>query len=105
MSDSLEEFVCPLPRLPSMETWIKGGGETECRPCLLAPITSYYVSTLREAGKDKMAEDLTQAFESSEPLTICKKLDSIKNSVGEPIKNKLEKYDCLCQTFKDDEAN
>lgn len=99
-----KDFVCKItPEL--IEDWVQSGPEEECHPCLVAPLSSYYLGTLEKAGEKKLAEELTQVFEEGDMLTISKKLDNIKNNVGEALRKQLINLDCFAQTFKPNDAS
>lgn len=104
--DDIDDFICPLNKVELMGEWIKGetDSEEDCRSCLLAPVAGWYNSKLKDAGEHELAAQLEEVFNEGDPLTITQKLDTIKASVGKPLKLTLEKYDCMCQTFKQDEA-
>ena len=95
----MKDFKCPI-KIESMEKWIKGEDEENCRPCNLAPLASWYVSKLKEAGDKESAKKLEEVFETGDALTIARELDKIKGDVGETLKPELEEFDCLCQTYK-----
>ena len=106
---AIEDFKCPLPKIESVEKWVqrKPTDENDCPPCLIAPLSSYYLGALNEAGEGKLAEELKEVFNSGDILTIARKLDSIKSEVGEALKNELKDLDCFAQVFKpqQDEAD
>ncbi len=100
----LEDFTCKLSRVESSEKWF--GQETaECRACQLAPLASLYLGELELAHEDKLADDLKRVFEDGDVLTITKTMDTIKNSVGQDVKHKLEKLDCFSQSLETQDAN
>ena len=103
----IRDFKCPLSEVQSIEEWMeKGETGTDCPPCLIAPLSSYYLGTLREAGEDKLATELEETFNKGDLLTIAKKLDNIKGEVGEALRAELKDLDCFAQVFKqNDEAN
>jgi len=103
---NVKDFKCPI-KIESMEDWIKGGGDGKenCRPCNLAPVASWYISQLKEAGDEESAKKLEETFENEDPLTIARELDKIKARVGETLKPKLEEFDCFCQIYKEEDAD
>ncbi|GAH35558.1 unnamed protein product, partial [marine sediment metagenome] len=34
------------------------------------------------------------------PLTLCEKLDNIKDEVEKPLRERLEEFDCAAQAYK-----
>ena len=99
----VEGFTCEIA-IESMEKWIKGEKEEDCRSCLLAPLSSWYVSLLEETGNNELANKMTSAFETGDALTIAQELDKIKLSVGIKLKPKLEEFDCLCQSHEQEDS-
>jgi len=98
---TIKDFKCPLSEVESIEKWVaKGETKEDCPPCLIAPLSSYYLGALAEAGEDKLATELEQAFEQGDILTIAKKLDNIKSEVGEALRAELREMDCFAQVFK-----
>ena len=97
--DKITDFVCELKEIRPIAEWVedKDGG---CPPCLLAPLSSYYLGVLEEGGEDKLAAELKEMFEEGDILTIAQKLDNIKTNVGEALRNQLRNLDCFAQTFK-----
>ena len=102
MSDS----KCSSPLIP-MADWIKsngnGGGEGEdCKPCMLAPIVSWYKDVLDENGKTNLSNELVESAndKSGNSITICKKLDDIKSQVDESLRERLMGFDCAAQTYE-----
>jgi len=102
----IRDFKCPLSEVKSIEEWMKNGKTKEdCPPCLIAPLSSYYLGTLKEAGEDKLAEELQAVFEQGDILTIAKKLDTIKGVVGEALSKQLIDLDCFAQSYKQDDSD
>ena len=97
----MDDFMCNIEVRPISE-WVndKKSHKEGCPPCLIAPLSSYYLGTLEEAGETKLATELKQLFEEGDILTISKKLDSIKTNVGEALRKQLRNLDCFAQTFK-----
>lgn len=95
----MEDFKCNIQVRPVSE-WIKD--EEGCPPCLLAPLASYYLGALNDAGETQLANELGKAYQEGNILTICEKLDKIKGDVGEALKEQLRNLDCFAQTFKPD---
>lgn len=98
---SLEDFTCPLSSIESLESWLSKEDDGHCPSCLLAPLASYYVGELENAGEGKLANDLKETFEKGDNLTIVRSMDTIKRSVGDKLKQDLEKLDCIAQVSKD----
>ena len=98
----MEDFSCNIEVKPISE-WIKG--KKGCPPCLLAPLAGYYLGTLKEAGETQLAKELEKIYQEGDHLTICKKLDNIKNDVGEALSKQLRDLDCFAQTFKPDKTS
>ena len=97
----MDDFVCDIEVKPIVD-WVsdkKPRGE-DCPPCLIAPLSGYYLGALEEAGETKLAAELKKVFAGGDVLTISKKLDSIKTDVGEALKKQLRNLDCFAQTFK-----
>jgi len=99
----MDDFVCDIEIRPVAE-WVndKKARKEGCPPCLIAPLSGYYLGALEEAGETKLAAELKQVFEEGDLLTISKKLDTIKTNVGEALRKQLRNLDCFAQTFKPD---
>ncbi|KKM20469.1 hypothetical protein LCGC14_1645210 [marine sediment metagenome] len=99
----MDDFECKIKVKPIFE-WVNGEpvDEKDCPPCLIAPLSSYYLATLEDAGEAKLAGELKVLFEKGEVLTIAEKLDSIKTDVGDALSKQLRNLDCFAQSFKPD---
>ena len=93
---------CEIELKPIAE-WLES--KEGCPPCLIAPLASYYLGVLNDAGETTLAEELKKTFEEGNALTICQKLDNIKSNVGEALLKQLRNLDCHAQTFKLNEAS
>ncbi len=100
----MDDFVCNINVRPVAD-WFKDENTPGCPACLIAPLSSYYLHALEQAGETAQVTALKEIFEKGEVLTICKKLDTIKNDVGEALSKQLRNLDCFAQTFKPDEAS
>lgn len=98
-----QKCECPVPLKP-MKDWVEEADPAVCRPCALGPILSWYVSELQEQGYQEHADKLTGLVESAGPSEICGTMDSIKDEVAEPTRERLREFDCAVQSFKPDEA-
>lgn len=97
----VQDFTCPLKSIQTLEGWLTSPSDGQCPSCLLAPLASYYLGALEEAGENILADNLKSMFENSSPLTIAKNMDSIKKRVGDKLKQDLENLDCMAQVHKD----
>lgn len=97
-----ESPKCPVELKP-MEKWVGEEDTKQCRPCLLGPVVQWYADELKERGKVAVANRLTKTAEESDPLTLCRELDNIKNEVEEPLRERLKDFDCAVQAFKDED--
>ncbi|MCK9600852.1 MAG: hypothetical protein M0R06_17555 [Sphaerochaeta sp.] len=91
---------CPIKVIP-MAQWCRENisKPKSCVPCVLGPVSSFYLGTLDEHQLDGLKDTLNQAYETRDLLTICEALDSIKSQVTGDIKNRLLEWDCLGQTY------
>jgi len=96
----IKGFQCEIDPRPISE-WVNKEVEgDECPPCLIAPLASYYLGALKDAGETKIANHLKEVFEKGDLLTICKELDNIKTNVGESLRKELLELDCFAQSEK-----
>lgn len=95
----MKDFECTIDVKPVTD-WVKEDDPEKCPPCLIAPLSSYYLGALEEGGETKLAAELKEVFDKGDILTISKKLDSIKSNVGEALRKQLRNLDCFAQTFK-----
>lgn len=103
---SEEDFVCTIVPKPIGE-WVseEKKDEADCPPCLMAPLSSYYLGALEAGGESRLAGELKSLFDEGNVLTIAQKLDTIKSDVGEALRKQLINLDCFAQTFKQDDAS
>ena len=97
----MDDFECKIKVRPVAD-WVEDKNSEVCPPCLIAPLSSYYLGKLEEAGETELATELKQLFEAGDVLTISQKLDTIKTNVGEALRKQLRNLDCFAQTFKPD---
>lgn len=94
-------FACPLSKVALLEEWVQTNPPDSCPPCLIAPLASYYLGILQEAGEQELATELENTFHDGDALTIARSMDKIKASVGSTIKTNLENLDCMAQIHKE----
>ncbi len=89
--------------LKPMAKWVQEEDPSGiCRECLLGPVLHWYRDELSERGHTKFVSELNQIAHEAEvlPLTLCEKLDNIKGEVEEPLRERLEEFDCAAQAYK-----
>lgn len=98
----MEGFRCELNEVKPILTWMQEykEGEEPCRPCMIAPLASFYVGVLDQAGEKEKSDKLKAVFEEGDGLTICRELDKIKSEVGEAVREELVELDCFTQTYE-----
>ena len=113
--DSQGETKEEKPRCPefSMEEWIgqedpyKDDPEL-CRPCRLGVIANWYFNELEDQGHKELAVSLEKIANKEDdpelPLTLCKEFDRIKDTVEEPLRERLKDFDCATQSFNPDDV-
>lgn len=103
MSEAVKEqdLPCPCENLKPMKKWVEEGTEEECRPCILGPVTQWYSDELRENEHSERAESLEKLATADEttPVRLCKELDTIKEEVPKPLKQRLQDFDCAAQSY------
>ncbi len=105
MTSENDDLTCNLSHVEKMKPWVEGEKEgDDCRVCCLQPAASWYLSELEENGQTVHAEALKTVFEQGDPLTIAKTLDTIKSDVGTALREKLERFDCLCQSLSQEQS-
>ena len=98
------------PSLKPMAEWIKETSPITCKPCLLGPVAQWYRDELVEKGhpeEAKSIETLADATDMDTPesvLTFCQELDKIKDTVEEPLRERLKDFDCAAQSYDPDAA-
>lgn len=100
-----EEGKCPVELKP-MATWVQEEDPRGlCRECLLAPVLRWYRDELNEKGHQKFVSELNDIARAAEvlPLQLCEKLDKIKTEVEEPLRERLEEFDCAAQAYNPDD--
>ncbi len=107
-------FDCEA-NLKPMKDWIKEKDPNKddpefCRACMLGPVVQWYRDELKEQGKPELAAELEQTIDEPDGpedvlgLTVCEKLDIIKESVEIPLRERLKDFDCAIQAFNPDDA-
>lgn len=93
-----------------MADWIAEPDPKVCRPCTLGPVAQWYRDELKTQGQTEHAatlEELAERTNVDDPasvLTMCQELDKIKASVGIPLRERLEDFDCAVQSFDQQQA-
>lgn len=100
----IEGFSCQRNVKP-IEAWVQEDNPDVCPPCIMQPLTSYYLGALEKAGAHEHARKLESAWNSGDLLTIAKTLDTIKDEVAAPLKKDLIELDCFAQSYKESEEN
>jgi len=93
---------CPVELKP-MAQWVQEEDPRGiCRECLLGPILQWYREELNEKGYSKFIEELDTIARAAEvlPLQLCEELDKIKSEVEEPLRERLEEFDCAAQAYE-----
>jgi DNA polymerase III delta subunit len=96
--------------LKKMAEWIQEENKVQCKPCLLGPVAQWYRDELVEKGhpeEAKAIETLADATDMDTPeqvLTFCQELDKIKDTVEEPLRERLKDFDCAAQSYDPDAA-
>ena len=98
----MEDFTCTREIKPLVQ-WVDEEEEGNCHPCLVAPLSSYYLGTLEKAGEIEKVDRLKSIYEGGDVLTICRELDKLKKEVGDDLRKKLEDLDCYVQSYKPDD--
>jgi hypothetical protein len=77
---------------------------------MLGPVVQWYRDELKEKGQQEIADDLERTVTSVDggeddvALTIAQELDTIKESVDAPLRERLKEFDCAIQAFNPDDA-
>jgi hypothetical protein len=104
-------FDCKA-NLKPMQEWVKvkdPEGKV-CKPCMMGPVVQWYRDELKEKGQQEIVDDLEKTVTNLEgneeevALTIAQELDTIKESVDEPLRERLKDFDCAIQAFNPDDA-
>ena len=104
-----EKCNCPIELKP-MEKWVQEDDPKLCRPCMLGPVTRWYIEELTEQGHKEAAEEIKKTADETNTdniesvLTLCRKFDNVKDQVEEPLRERLKDFDCAAQTFDPDAA-
>ena len=101
----MTEEKCPIELKP-MAVWVQEEDPKGiCRECLLAPVLQWYREALNEKGYNKFTEELNSIARAAEvlPLQLCEELDKIKSEVEEPLRERLEGFDCAAQAYNPDD--
>jgi hypothetical protein len=93
----------PCASVIDMATWVQQPGDgSVCRPCLLAPVTQWYMDVLKTHGMDNLAADLEGAVDGGE-AALASKLDEVKSKVPPEVSARLKEFDCHAQLYKGEE--
>ncbi len=97
----MKDFQCNLKTVKPIAEWVEENDKESCHPCLINPLTSFYMGILEKSGETELAARLKKTYEESgDILTISKELDKIKSEVGEVLRQELRDLDCYAQSFK-----
>jgi G3E family GTPase len=95
--------INPCVSVIDMATWVQQpNGDGPCRPCLLAPLTQWYMDVLRTGGRDDLAAALEGAVDGGE-VVLATKLDEVKGEVSPELRARLKEFDCHAQLYKEGE--
>lgn len=90
----------PCASIINMRDWVQQpGDDSVCRPCLLAPVTQWYMDVLKTTGLPDLAVELEGAVEHGE-AALAAKLDEVKDRVSPEVKARLREFDCHAQLYK-----
>lgn len=90
----------PCASIIGMRDWIQQpDNDGVCRPCLLAPVTQWYMNELQGKGLNDLAAELEGAVNGDE-ITLATKLDEVKDKVSPDLKARLKEFDCHAQLYK-----
>jgi hypothetical protein len=93
----------PCESTIDMATWVRQpNGDGPCRPCLLAPVTQWYMDILKTGGMEFLAAELEGAVDGGEEA-LAAKLDEVKGKVSPEVRARLREFDCHAQLYKGDE--
>lgn len=92
--------VNPCADISTMQDWLAGNQEGECRSCLLPPVIQWYREEL-EQNHPELVKDVDSAVHSGDPALIAWTFDSIKAKVPEGLKERLKEFDCHAQLHKE----
>ena len=97
---SLSPQANPCASAIDMATWVQQpSGDGLCRPCLLAPITQWYMDVLKTQGMTDLASALEGAIDGGE-IALATKLDEVKSQVPAEVRARLKEFDCHAQLYK-----
>jgi len=90
----------PCASVINMATWVQQpSGDGLCRPCLLAPLTQWYMDVLNTTELCHLAAELEGAVEGGE-VALATKLDEVKGKVPPDVQARLKEFDCHAQLYK-----
>jgi hypothetical protein len=95
----------PCASVIDMATWVQQpSGDGLCRPCLLAPVTQWYMDVLKTQGMNDLASTLEGAIDGGE-VALATKLDEVKSQVPAEVRARLKEFDCHAQLYKGEDGN
>ena len=98
----MTEQKCPVELKP-MKEWIQEPDPRGlCRECLLPPVLQWYREELKDKGYNEFVNNLDKIAHAAEvlPLQLCEEFDKIKSEVEEPLRERLEEFDCAAQAYE-----
>ncbi len=96
------EQKCPVELKP-MKEWVQEPDPRGiCRECLLGPVLQWYQEELSDKGHGEHVKVLNDIAKQAEllPLQLCEEFDKIKGEVEEPLRERLEEFDCAAQAYE-----
>lgn len=97
----IQGFECKIKVKPLTDWVQQEETDKQCPVCLMKPLVEYYIGTLEKQKATKQLQELQNAWEKAEVLTIAKTMDRIKSEVGDNLKDELIALDCFAQSYEE----
>ena len=92
----------PCKNTKKVVDWLREEKEGECRPCNFPVLGNWYVSELKEEGREDLAKEIQDAGRE-DAMGFAEKLDKIKEKVTPKLKERLREFDCTVQNFVEEQ--
>ncbi len=96
-----EGETCNCKDVKPLSEWVQEESKNPdlCHPCMLPLTGTWYEEALAEAGRGDLAEDLSRlrSGENATVEVVAAFMDSLKEKVEGPLKERLIELDCATQ--------
>jgi len=96
----------PCKNTKKLADWLREEKQDEeaCRPCNFPVLGNWYISELKEKGREDLAKEIQDAGDTEDAMGFAEKLDQVKEKVTPKLKERLKEFDCTVQKFDEEQS-